>query len=861
MQPINIALASLAASTGSPFPVSLGVPFTQRETRINNRLQGYLRSTGEAVPTQATPLAFWPDGSIRWLLVRLMVPAGKTPNDTIELKEGAETSPPILERSEATPQQNVQLRIGDLEYTFSTGMAGWTQRHLQSEPSRPQQATLSLTGSDGEPGVFHMDGWTVLEQGEVCTRIQADGQVSSGHHSQAFNVRIALTLYVTGLVATKVRLHNPHRARHPGGLWDLGDPGSLHFQSLTLNIETPSVATPWLKPEHERPECIEGKELRLHQESSGGENWNSANHQDAAGNITPGWRGYQCHQGDTHLYEGARATPLAGIGGGARGVAVSLEDFWQNFPSAIGISDTEIQVGLFPAIAAGPHELQGGERKTQTVFIEQGGSDAAALCAYSHPIPSLSPDIYARAQAFPWFNPEPAEDSLQPLIRKGIEGPHNFFHKREIIDEYGWRHFGELFADHETLYQEPTERPFISHYNNQYDPVYGFARQFALTGDRRWFELMNDLARHVTDIDIYHTDEDRTEYNNGLFWHTDHYLDAHTATHRTFTRHNTTTSTGETGGGPGAEHCYTTGLLYHYWMTGNEDSAEAVLKLAQWLRNSFEDKSGLLAQILAFKKQELPLLKTMLKGHKPLAHTYPFTRATGNYLNTLLDAWLLSGEQHWLDSAEKVIEGSIHPNDEPGQRNLLDVESGWSYLVLLTSLAKYLLLKDQREERDSNYAYARHALIRYTRWMRQNERSFLAETKQLEYPNQTWTAQDVRKAMLLYIARYIDPDHAGDYQRQADEWLKDAAHALEQSPESNYTRVLAILMQNHGPHTLESNPGFSTTTPALPDALAKQQPRLSWPVLLQRMLRRALSGLTGFRPGKEKAWLQARLDR
>ena len=37
---------------------------------------------------------------------------------------------------------------------------------------------------------------------------------------------------------------------------------------------------------------------------------------------------------------------------------------------------------------------------------------------------------------------------------------------------------------------------------------------------------MCQLARHVVDIDIYHTTNDKSAYNHGLFWHTEHYVDA-----------------------------------------------------------------------------------------------------------------------------------------------------------------------------------------------------------------------------------------------------------------------------------------------------------------------------------------------
>ena len=60
--------------------------------------------------------------------------------------------------------------------------------------------------------------------------------------------------------------------------------------------------------------------------------------------------------------------------------------------------------------------------------------------------------------------------------------------EREVIDEYGWRHFGDVWADHETAYYDGP-RPVISHYNNQYDVLQGFLIQFLLSGDVRWWEL------------------------------------------------------------------------------------------------------------------------------------------------------------------------------------------------------------------------------------------------------------------------------------------------------------------------------------------------------------------------------------
>jgi hypothetical protein len=72
----------------------------------------------------------------------------------------------------------------------------------------------------------------------------------------------------------------------------------------------------------------------------------------------------------------------------------------------------------------------------------------------------------------------------ESLVNQAIEGSDSFFAKREKIDEYGWRNYGDLYGDHEAVYHKgPT--PMISHYNNQYDCVLGFFYQFMRSGDQR----------------------------------------------------------------------------------------------------------------------------------------------------------------------------------------------------------------------------------------------------------------------------------------------------------------------------------------------------------------------------------------
>lgn len=869
MDPIAVYLREDAGIIRRDEPAIVGIPLEQGGLHPGQipQLRLVNPATGQAIPCQFTPLAHWHDGSVRWLSVRFLacLPA----SDSAELRvEAAPASSPVPDSSPEVHQQpgdTLTVSTDTLSLQFTPDRIEWTRTDRQDDGTMDNTAVvrhqLRYKDAQDQPCTLTMDKpWQVVSRGNVSVILECHGHWLTPDQAPLGKLRCRLEVYRgSGQVKVDVCLHNPNRARHSGGLWDLGDPGSLHFRSLELVVTSPKTGTGWLRPgaEHQPMTTDEGQELHLYQDSSGGDAWQSLNHVNADGQPIPRFRGYRFTSDGQEQASGNRAQPSAGIRIGDHGLQATLSAFWQNFPSSISAGNDSLTVGLFPGDVAEPYELQGGERKTQTLWLTDS-ADPDALAWVAHPLrPTLCPDHYQQAQAFPWFQANAEPGPLEALIHEGLEGQSNFFAKREIIDEYGWRNFGDIFADHETLYQAAGEAPLISHYNNQYDAIYGFARQYALTGDTRWFELMDDLARHVVDIDIYHTTEDRSEYNNGLFWHTDHYLPAHTATHRTFSKHNSTSSTpGQTGGGPASEHCYTTGLLYHYYLTGAESSRQAVLQLADWMKAMHEGQGGLLEQLLAMKKQDLPKARALIRGERPSRHTYPFTRGTGNYLNALLDAWQLQPDESWLELAEKVIRQTIHPADDIEQRQLLDVETGWSYLVLLTSINRYLWLKAANHQIDENYGYARDALVQYSRWMLRHERLFLEDSEQLEFPNDTWTAQDLRKVMLLRMAAGIDPENADDYLHQSDHWLQATCRQLAASGERHYARVQIILLQNHGPH---QSVVPAPETSSLPDTPA--MPRLTWGTLTARVMKRLARALATFRPARERAWLNARLDR
>ena len=299
--------------------------------------------------------------------------------------------------------------------------------------------------------------------------------------------------------------------------------------------------------------------------------------------------GFECRSLNSVILSGKRTSPTICIKTRHGNVNLYIEHFWQNFPRSLQISNDQMTIGLFPDQFQEEFELQPGERKTHTFYLNFSDNKYALDCFEQAPQITLNPLWIEQTKVFPYFDIDTSNDALLKIIKEGVTSKNNFFAKREAVDEYGWRNFGDLYADHETDGYTGNDI-FVSHYNNQYDPIYGFLRQYALTGDRRWFELADDLASHVTDIDIYHTHFDKEEYNGGLFWHTDHYLDAATSSHRSYSKYQDSDAYMDHagGGGPGGQHCYTTGLLYHYLLTGKDSSRLAVIQLADWITHVYE---------------------------------------------------------------------------------------------------------------------------------------------------------------------------------------------------------------------------------------------------------------------------------
>ncbi|MEO8256563.1 MAG: hypothetical protein ABI868_04375 [Acidobacteriota bacterium] len=832
---LTVSSADGPGRTGQCEPITVGLPLPRGLIQDPDRI-GLVDASGRDVTVQAQPTERWPDGSIKWALIDFHATGPLEPERVYRLH---------LDRDGPRDPDGRADRTGDVRVTqtgdrivVDTGAARYEMRPGTGFPFaavtcgtaaaiEPSACALVVTDATGRSWPASITGTAVEVRGAVRSVVRLDGVV--GPPDQPMMRVVARVHFFAGSAATRVAvtLHNPRRAHHAGGFWDLGDRGSVYFRdaSIRIGLPAPAAAVEWMPEIGAAMETL-GVPFEIYQDSSGGEHWSHPTHVNRQNTVPCTFRGYRLQAGSSRR-DGRRATPAVRVPHAAGSTALMVEHFWQNFPKAIEVERGAVILRLWPQQSADVHELQGGERKTHRFTLAFGGDPMASDALFWGRAPALgaaAPRWYADAAAVPYLSPA-AEDSdprYQRLVGAAIEGPDTFDHKREVIDEYGWRNFGDIYADHENAFSR-TAAPIISHYNNQYDAINGAAVQFMRSADRRWWRLMSELAAHVTDIDLYHTDLDKSAFNHGLFWHTYHYVPAAMSSHRSYPR-----LPGVSGGGPANEHNYAAGLRLHWLLTGDPMSRDAAIGLANWVIGMDDGRKSMF--------RWLTTADTGLASATQAPDFHGPGRGAGHSILVLLDGHRLTGDRRFLAKAEQLMRRCIHPADDVAALNLLDAERRWSYTVFLQAIGKYLDYKRELGEIDRLYAYGRAALLRYARWMADHEYPFLQKPEILEYPTETWAAQDMRKCeVFAHAAQHAAAPDRRRFIERAQFFFDDSVSTLLDSATRTLARPVVLMLSNGfmfvGPHAMperasdneESTAGFGAPTAFVPQKVTAKK--------------------------------------
>ncbi len=667
-------------------PACFGVPLPPRLLYSADLL--LLReSSGVEIPIQVKPVCFWPDGSIRWVLIDCQASAPSYSYSLYRLEFGVkhEKFEGGLEIYENDDILAVFTGILNLTVSKSDGlMKAYMDLDGDGFAEHPAVREAYFIVEDTSGSRYNSTCMVkkvgLEEYGPLKAVIRINGTYSSPEEGGILNYTVRIELY-----SGKSYFRIYHREEN--GLPVLNDgsgqpdclrldsPNTVSFEDLSLVIVSGQPYGMFAAP-------INGfynfndftDNILLYQDSSGGEDWDR----------WPGvsFRGYRFWVDGTLAWEGNRSQGWIALKNNYCGLAVGVRYFWQNYPKAIeSHSNGTIYVRLMPCYFSEPFRHRAGEHKTHEILVYLYPQDEPYQ-EIANTMKCLMEPLYMRASSTwyvdsgvldHWASYNPKEyyyyeiNNLAAVMNDtgGYYGD-NLFHVRENVDFYGWMHFGDV--------RIVDENGGTGQMNLQYDFSFGMIAQSlrlfdsAVDYSYRWWLLGEQGARHVSDIDVLHVHWGDPEHPSsywiqwcwgGMFWHTPHGQPGLDNPHR--------------GSSPHLSFQYNRGLLYYYYLSGYEFAEEAAMEVAEntyWRvmhGNGNPGYSGTMGDDI---------------------------RAPANALDILVNAYYHTLDVRFLEAAYRVVNESHFnyrwfrdgPNPQYSDRSVMP----WQIAMLMVSLGRYL---------------------------------------------------------------------------------------------------------------------------------------------------------------------------
>ncbi|MFC1719490.1 hypothetical protein ACFL6S_37920, partial [Candidatus Poribacteria bacterium] len=591
-------------------PITCGMPLARGFAQKADELT-LLGADGRAVPVQISTTSTYKDDTPRWVLLGFQV----------DVPAKGEAIYRLVRDRRAPISRKLTFKLEDGVAEIDTGAAQFRIdtscfRLFDSVIVDGNELLSSGSGSgailEEEDGSVHGDDLKTTkaefeDDGPMSVVLAVRGQIRPGEELPLADYICRMHFYAgKSEVRVFYTLHNPDAHRHPGNIWDLGSGGSIFMEDFSIFL--PLAPDSWASRIGIDADSPTISATKLYQDSSGGVNWDLVNHIDKNYEVPTSFRGYRVYKADQKVSEGHRADGWIHARGNRGGIGIGLREFWQNFPKTLELDGDRLRIGLWPGEFAGVHEMLGGEQKThEMLFVFHDASTGEQsveqrMGAFHHPMYAVpdSEAIYGTRAFWPTAQLDRErfkvlEQTCDTFIYPLGERQASVITKWEQIDEFGWRHFGDTFADNEGAPAKMVEdfpeyhfgRQPISHYGNEYDVNYGVMLQGLRRSDPKWMWLADVMCRHYADICVYHTDVDGSDaYSHGPFMHTTHDTAAFRSTHRMYPRETKIYELQYSSGGPNAGHCYVASLAQHYYLTGDRVSREAFLEVADWAVHS-----------------------------------------------------------------------------------------------------------------------------------------------------------------------------------------------------------------------------------------------------------------------------------
>ena len=526
-------------------PVKGGIPFPRGAVRPEDSFT-VLDSSGTVAPAQVNVTGFWPDGSVKWVLVMMTAPVVSQGRTEYVLEVGAPSAAPVGNRiTVRETEESIHVNTGKIEFTVSKASANLlesvllvadgravpmlTKEHaavlfvnvMRGDPVRGKRIRFEASGNAAEFSATLEEAGS--ERAVICLR---GVHVSdSGESFGNYKVRIyaqagsSVLRFVHSFVYT-------------------GDPQQDFVRSIGIRI----------KASFDKMECY-----RLGAERGSGVRtghnldprypiWQRAVlSQDSCLHYSMRkWVDPERNRAVT-IWEGGRSQGWGSLSSGDATVTVGIRNFWQECPKAIEVNPLDGEVigylyspygepldfrrysdliyrSLYEAPSVRdalpiPFDQKLGAQyigKTSEFFLdfapgEEGDRSAREALFFQAP-PLLTPggEWIAATRAFGDFATAGQVD--HPIATGRIKALSDFLrHEQEYRKWYSFIDYGDIM--HSFDHYRDSWRFDVGGYawlNNEFMMCEAMWHVFFHTGDEEVFRFAEAMTRHTGDVDMYH---------------------------------------------------------------------------------------------------------------------------------------------------------------------------------------------------------------------------------------------------------------------------------------------------------------------------------------------------------------------
>lgn len=469
------------------WPVTGGVPFPQAVLADSDHVR--IVRDGVEVPAQIATTATWPDGSVKWILVTILVnlPAGD--RAVYRLEYGAD----VKRAAAAAPMAGlidgvVQVDTGAIAFAIDThgrlaGLARGTDLYLgrrlnqQLLPGETGIETV-LVASDGKTyrAALGSGEIAIEENGPLRTVVRATTPLTAEDGSTCFSIE---QRYIAWRGRPYVRVEHTFTNTRP--------------EEFT-NIERLAWEVPIPRPAEWRAATVGGEALSL--------------------------RGAVVQRLDGELV-GPDGQPRPGrlvgsLVGDGDSYAVAVRNGWQQYPLGLAVRPEGVALELCPDFDGGfydayPFEKEGhqlfyylrdghyrfrsGMAKTHELFLclaPEG--ERATLCAAFQTPPLLTPPPAWMCDSKAFYHVAPRDETrfaaYEAAIDKNLAA---YIAQRERQHDYGLMNYGDWYGERGANWG-----------NIEYDTQHAFLLEYIRSGNPEAFRLAHDTELHNRDVDTVH---------------------------------------------------------------------------------------------------------------------------------------------------------------------------------------------------------------------------------------------------------------------------------------------------------------------------------------------------------------------